>query len=76
MVTMLTVLGMNHELQHQAFTIPKSAGSLLSTVGLTQLPASSTEQLPLEWHRFDEEMVEIGHQGNGFSCDHESPRHK
>lgn len=84
MLGMLTILGINHELQHQEFIL-MDIKCLLSQNPLNpsyhdgksgQYEISSEELLPLEWHRFEGGIVEIGHQGDSFSYDNESPRHK
>ena len=84
MLRMLTVLGMNHEQQHQELMLT-DIKHLLSQSPLDpcyrsdvlhQEQASQGVLLPLEWHYFMEGVVEIGHQGDDFSYDNESPRHK
>lgn len=84
MLRMLTVLGMNHEQQHQELILA-DIKHLLSQSPLDpcyrsepvpQEQVSQDVPLPVEWHRFTEGVVEIGHQGNDFSYDNESPRHK
>ncbi|MBA2659472.1 MAG: ergothioneine biosynthesis protein EgtB [Nitrosospira sp.] len=80
----LTILGMNHEQQHQELILT-DIKHLLSQSPLDpcyrsearqQRQGSHAAQLPLEWHDFTEGIVEIGHQGDDFSYDNESPRHK
>ena len=84
MLRMLTVLGMNHEQQHQELMLT-DVKHLLSqspldpcyrSEALQQEQVSEDVPLPLEWHHFTEGVVEIGHQGDDFSYDNESPRHK
>lgn len=80
---MLTVLGMQHEEQHQELLLA-DVKHLLSQSPLDPcyhppqaLQASpSAAPPPLAWHHFDGGLVEIGYQGEGFSYDNESPRHK
>ncbi|MEO7320292.1 MAG: ergothioneine biosynthesis protein EgtB [Nitrosospira sp.] len=84
MLRTLTILGMNHEQQHQELILT-DIKHLLSQSPLDpcyrsearqQRQGSHAAQLPLEWHEFTEGIVEIGHQGDDFSYDNESPRHK
>jgi ergothioneine biosynthesis protein EgtB len=84
MLNMLTILGINHELQHQELILT-DIKHLLSQNPLNpsyhQKDANkhqvfSAELPPLEWHPFKEGIVEIGYSGDGFSYDNESPRHK
>ncbi len=35
-----------------------------------------TRPTSLKWHRYDQQLTEIGHAGDGFAFDNESPRHK
>lgn len=42
----------------------------------TTPPQEAAETLPLGWHRFPEGVFEIGHSGNGFAFDNETPRHR
>jgi ergothioneine biosynthesis protein EgtB len=80
MLNMLTILGMNHELQHQELILT-DVKHLFSQNPLN--PSYHPHQVrsaglppPLEWYSFQEGIVEIGHNGNGFSYDNESPRHQ
>jgi ergothioneine biosynthesis protein EgtB len=83
MLGMLTVLGMHHEQQHQELML-SDVKHLLSQSPLDpgynhQEAMRNTPQgtvPPLGWHRFDGGLVEIGYEGEGFSYDNESPRHK
>ena len=81
---LLVVLGMHHEQQHQELILA-DIKHLLSESPLNpcyqspKAPQSSSQPVappPLEWHHFDGGLVEIGYQGEGFSYDNESPRHK
>lgn len=80
MLRMLVVLGMNHEQQHQELMLT-DIKHLFSRNPLA--PAYRSAQLllaekvsPLEWYSYAGGLVEIGYQGEGFSYDNESPRHK
>ena len=87
MLRMLTILGMNHEQQHQELMLadvkhllaqsplnPRyvPAGTTWSAVQASPFPAPP----PLQWRDFAGGLVEIGYDGNGFSYDNESPRHR
>jgi len=87
MLRMLTILGMNHEQQHQELMLadvkhllsqsplnPRyvPAGTPWSAVQASPFPAPP----PLQWRDFAGGLVEIGYDGNGFSYDNESPRHR
>ena len=89
MLGMLTVLGMHHEQQHQELILADikhllSQSQLNASYARTRpawtaarmLPAPSPAPHPLEWRRFDGGLVEIGYEGDGFSYDNESPRHR
>lgn len=80
MLRMLAVLGMHHEQQHQELMLADvkhlfSQSPLNPSYNNLQLPASPAPP-PMEWRHFDGGLVEIGYQGEGFSYDNESPRHK
>lgn len=83
MLDTLTILGMNHEYQHQELMLvdikhllsknPLNPSYNTSSMAQADFPA---EYPSLTWHSFDEGLVEIGYKGRGFSYDNESPRHK
>ncbi len=72
-------LGINHEQQHQELLLTDIKYNLsinplrpaYHTVELPRRPA-----VPLEWHDDNGGIVEVGHDGSGFSFDNESPRHE
>lgn len=76
----LTVLGLNHEQQHQELMLTdiKHLFSQNPLKPCYQTPESYPPAPPtaLEWHDFEGGTVQIGHAGEGFSYDNESPRHK
>ena len=83
MLRMLVVLGMHHEQQHQELIVTDikhlfSQSPLNPCYRSVQVVDSSEPRQPhpLEWQRFEGGLVEIGYQGEGFSYDNESPRHK
>ncbi len=74
-----TVLGVEHERQHQElfFTDLKyslSANPLYPAYLAMNLPSRSAT--PLGWLGFEGGLVEIGHGGSGFCFDNELPRHR
>jgi ergothioneine biosynthesis protein EgtB len=79
----LLELGMQHEQQHQElmFTDIKILLSMNPLQPAYQpLPMSvclgDPVELPLQWHRIQAGVVEIGHAGSGFCFDNERPRHR
>jgi ergothioneine biosynthesis protein EgtB len=82
----ILVLGIHHEQQHQELLItdikhvfaqnplypvfrePKTGGRSSATPG--------SQSSPLQFIDFEEGIVEIGHDGDGFAYDNEGPRHK
>jgi ergothioneine biosynthesis protein EgtB len=84
MLHSLTVLGLNHEQQHQELMLadikhllsqnPLGPCYRLPGKGLsTELPTTSAI---MEWHDFESGIIQIGYAGQGFCYDNESPRHK
>ncbi len=81
----LVVLGLQHEQQHQELIVTDIL-HLLSTNPLQpamwQSPAAAATAAPvasldaLTWHGFDAGIVDIGHAGDGFCFDNETPRHR
>ncbi len=84
MLRMLVVLGLHHEQQHQELILSdikhlfsqSPLNPCYKSPQVQQSASHSTAPPPLEWHHFDGGLVEIGYQGEGFSYDNESPRHK
>ncbi|KAF1041931.1 MAG: Hercynine oxygenase [Herbaspirillum frisingense] len=79
----LLELGMQHEQQHQELMLT-DVKHLLSINPLKpayqELPDSmqtgDPAELELQWHRIEAGVVEIGHDGEGFCFDNETPRHR
>jgi len=72
-------LGFHHEQQHQELLLMDikhvlSLNPLRPAYGGT--PSAATEPGALGWVDFDGGLVEIGHDGDGFSFDNELPRHQ
>jgi ergothioneine biosynthesis protein EgtB len=78
-------IGLQHEQQHQELMLTDikhvlSCNPLLPAYSPTQRQTSESHSLlgaiPLEWTECDEQIVNIGHDGNGFAFDNEGPRHR
>ncbi len=73
-------LGIHHEQQHQELLLTdikrNLAANPLYPAYRDDLPAPLPQQAPaLAWVEFGGGLVEIGHAGNDFAFDNESPRH-
>ncbi len=76
----LIEIGINHEQQHQELLLTdiKHVFSInpLSPV-YADIHSSIVKSIPkIDWVEFEEGIYEVGHSGNGFTYDNESPRHK
>lgn len=76
----IVVLGLHHEQQHQELMLTDikhvlSVNPLRPAYIERQVPANGTVSA-LEWISFPEGIYTIGHDGNGFAYDNESPRHR
>ena len=75
----VVVLGLNHEQQHQELLLT----DLKHALAANPLRPAYREAAPqggrppaLEWPAFPAGVVWIGHDGDGFAFDNESPRHR
>ena len=81
-VTELVTLGLNHEQQHQELLITDithafSQNPLLpAAIPGWALPIDDGDDAREEWVSFDGGLIEIGHRGEEFHFDNETPRHK
>ena len=78
-VAELVELGLQHEQQHQELLLT-DLKHLLSCnptdpVYRPQWPLAAVARQPQHWCTFEGGVVDIGHGGDGFSFDNESPRH-
>lgn len=81
-VASIVTLGMHHEQQHQELLVTDilhafSCNPLLPAyrpAGATTLRLAAPDQ-PMRWCPQPGGLVEIGHAGDGFSFDNETPRH-
>ena len=74
----LVVLGLHHEQQHQELLLTdiKHLFSCSPLLPAYTGPAPPCPAAPrLAWHEFVGGVVSIGHGGNGFCFDNETPRH-
>ena len=78
----LIILGIHHEQQHQELLITDIKHVLAQNPlhpvfkkGRARSPSASADR-PRRFIEFDEGVVEIGHNGSGFSYDNEGPRHR
>jgi ergothioneine biosynthesis protein EgtB len=75
----LVELGLHHEQQHQELLIMDIKHVLscnpLQPAYATVTVAAPSPQTPLSWIGHDGGLVEVGHDGQGFAFDNESPRH-
>ncbi len=72
-------IGLHHEQQHQELILT-DLKHLLSMNPLHPVYAPAPEQkatapVPADWISFDGGIVGLGHQGDGFCYDNETPRH-
>jgi ergothioneine biosynthesis protein EgtB len=75
----LVELGLNHEQQHQELLLMDikhlfSCNPLRPSYRDRRHETTNHARL-LSWREFDGGVVEIGHEGEGFAFDNESPRH-
>ncbi len=73
-------IGLHHEQQHQELMLTDikhifAANVLRATYGGT-MPVESITAPPLNWFTYAEGLTEIGHGGEGFAYDNETPRHR
>ena len=76
----LVEIGLHHEQQHQELILTDIKHVLsVNPLRPVYLPRTSEVAGPLPdlaWVAFDEGLYEVGHQGEGFAFDNESPRHR
>ena len=73
-------LGLQHEQQHQELMLTDIKHVLACNPlypAYRQVEGSArTDPTPLSWVEFDEDLYWLGHDGQGFAYDNESPRHQ
>ncbi len=85
----ILVLGIHHELQHQELLVTDIKHVLAQNplypvfrAGTPRSPSApkiskdGSAIRPCQFVQFDEEIAEIGHNGDGFAYDNEGPRHR
>lgn len=85
-IASLLVLGVHHEQQHQELLITDIKHVLAqnplypvfrqSETGGRSSATPGSQSSPLQFIDFEEEVTEIGHNGDGFAYDNEGPRHR
>lgn len=78
-IAALVELGCHHEMQHQELLVTDllhafSYNPLLPAYRAPE-PMAVAQETPMTWSEHDGELVEIGHEGDGFAFDCEGPRH-
>ena len=75
----LVTLGLQHEQQHQELLLTDVkhllAQNPLNPVYRGAWPLARVAPLPSTWLAFEGGTVEVGHAGDGFAFDNETPRH-
>ena len=75
------MLGLNHEQQHQELILT-DVKHLFGTSPLRSAYRPATESsgsrnvVPMSWTNYEEGLRRIGHEGDEFAYDNESPRHR
>jgi ergothioneine biosynthesis protein EgtB len=76
----LVILGTHHEEQHQELILTDAKHALWSSPRRPIYRPTRATQLssppPLRWIARDEGLAWVGHEGEGFAFDNESPRHR
>jgi ergothioneine biosynthesis protein EgtB len=77
----ILILGMHHEQQHQELLLTDikhvfAQNPLYPVFRERNIEHPSADTIPMDFVDFEEETVDIGHEGRGFAYDNESPRHR
>ncbi len=79
----ILILGIHHEQQHQELLVTDIKHVLAQNplhpvfrIGRARPPADGSPSRPYQFVEFDEAVIDIGHDGNGFAYDNEGPRHR
>jgi len=80
-VAPLLELGLHHEQQHQELLLTDikhafAANPLKPAYAAATRPGNGAATALLRWHEVAGGLAEIGHDGNEFAFDNESPRHR
>jgi len=73
-------IGIHHEQQHQELILTDIKHALALNPSCYRDRAGDrreeTAVLPMRWHEYPAGLYEIGHHGQGFAYDNETPRHR
>ena len=76
----LMEIGIHHEQQHQELLLTDVKHVFwvnpLRPAYRPARPPADAAAVPMRWVHFDGGVLEVGHAGDGFAFDNESPRHK
>lgn len=77
----LVELGIHHEQQHQELLLTDilalfAANPLRPAYAMLSAPVAAARAAPMTWSEFDGGVVQVGHHGDGFCFDNETPRHE
>ena len=80
-ITRLIEVGINHEQQHQELLLTDvlalfAANPLRPAYRPRRQPTVAAQAETLQWVEFGGGIRKVGHDGNGFAWDNESPRHE
>ncbi len=80
-VAKLVELGLQHEKQHQELLLTDvkhllSLNPLKPAYDASPFKSGTSRVAELSWQHFEAGVVEIGHAGEGFCFDNETPRHR
>ncbi|MGP1309396.1 MAG: ergothioneine biosynthesis protein EgtB [Phycisphaerales bacterium] len=80
-IAVLIELGLNHEQQHQELLLTDvklllDANPLRPAYSEADVPAPARPARPLGWVEHAGGVVRIGHEGDGFAYDNETPSHR
>ncbi len=76
----LVEIGINHEQQHQELMLTDilslfAANPLRPAYSAPRTPVRAESAQKMRWVEFSGGLQQVGHDGNGFAWDNESPRH-
>jgi ergothioneine biosynthesis protein EgtB len=77
----IILLGLNHEQQHQELILTDikhlfGTSPVRPAYREDTMAANTNRHIPLTWKDYGAGLQWIGHDGNGFAYDNESPRHR
>jgi ergothioneine biosynthesis protein EgtB len=77
----ILILGIHHEQQHQELLLTDikhvfAQNPLHPVFRERKIEETRAKTMPMRFLDFEEETVEVGHDGRGFAYDNESPRHR